>query len=157
MQIWLNQLDGSTTVVNIPSDCTLEQFIELFNLGSARLVCQGSHLNASSFAHLADNSNVYVTGDLDGGKKKKKKKVFTNKKKNKHIHKRVKLAVYTLYSVDGIHSSIQVKAMSVNKERLVLHVDLEPLWLSIGTDIIVDSAIPQLRWMPKLLRKIKKL
>jgi len=50
---------------------------------------------------LNENANIYVTGDLDGGKKKKKKKVFTTKKKNKHIHKRVKLAVYSLYSVDG--------------------------------------------------------
>jgi small subunit ribosomal protein S27Ae len=50
---------------------------------------------------LSDNANIYVTGDLDGGKKKKKKKVFTTKKKNKHIHKRVKLAVYSLYSVDA--------------------------------------------------------
>ncbi len=51
---------------------------------------------------LYNNANVYETADLDGGKKKKKKKVFTNKKKNKHIHKRVKLAAYSLYSVDGI-------------------------------------------------------
>jgi small subunit ribosomal protein S27Ae len=52
---------------------------------------------------LSENSNVYITGDLDGGKKKKKKKVYTTKKKNKHIHKRVKLSIYTLYGVDGIN------------------------------------------------------
>ena len=52
---------------------------------------------------LYENANLYVTGDLDGGKKKKKKKVYTTKKKNKHIHKRVKLAAYTLYGVDGTH------------------------------------------------------
>jgi hypothetical protein len=50
---------------------------------------------------VGEGANVYVTGDLEGGKKKKKKKVYTTKKKNKHIHKRVKLGIYTLYSVDG--------------------------------------------------------
>ena len=50
---------------------------------------------------IENNANLYLTGDLDGGKKKKKKKVYTTKKKNKHIHKRVKLAIYNLYSVDS--------------------------------------------------------
>jgi len=50
---------------------------------------------------LNENANVYITGDLDGGKKKKKKKVYTAKKKNKHIHKKTPGAIYSLYSVDG--------------------------------------------------------
>ena len=50
---------------------------------------------------LEVNANVYVTDGLDGGKKKKKKKVFSTKKKNKHIHKRIKLLPLTLYSVAG--------------------------------------------------------
>ena len=50
---------------------------------------------------LCDNANVYVTGDLDGGKKKKKKKAYTTKKKNKHIHKKIKLLPLSLYAVDG--------------------------------------------------------
>ena len=53
-----------------------------------------------------DGSASQVTGDLDGGKKKKKKRVYTSKKKNKHIHKRVKLAIYTLYGVDGTYNLI---------------------------------------------------
>ena len=40
--------------------------------------------------------------------------------------------------------------MSHNKERLVLHVDLEPLWDNIGIVITVDSATPQSRWTQKL-------
>ena len=55
----------------------------------------------TSAGQLADNANVYVTGDLDGGKKKKKKKAYTTKKKNKHIHKKIKLLPLSLYSVDG--------------------------------------------------------
>jgi len=156
MRIWLNQLDGTSLQAIIPADCTLEQFIAEYNLGEARLVCQGSHLNASSFALLAENSNVYVTGDLDGGKKKKKKKVFTNKKKNKHIHKRVKLAVYTLYSVDGTNLSIQEKATLHNKERPVHHADPELLWPNTGTDITADSVTPLLRWMLKLLKRTNR-
>jgi len=50
---------------------------------------------------LINDSNVYVSGDLDGGKKKKKKKAFTTKKKNKHIHKSIKLLPLSLYAVDG--------------------------------------------------------
>ena len=69
-----------------------------------RLVVQGSHLDADNIdTILFEGANVYVTGDLEGGKKKKKKKVYTTKKKNKHIHKRVKMGIYSLYSVDGIY------------------------------------------------------
>jgi len=50
---------------------------------------------------LFENSNVYLTSDLDGGKKKKKKKVYATKKKNKHIHKKISKLALTLYSVDG--------------------------------------------------------
>jgi len=47
--------------------------------------------------------------------------------------------------------------MLVNNARLVLLVGLGHSWLNTGTDIIVDSVIPLLRWMLRLLRKIKKL
>lgn len=102
MKIWLNQLDGSCASISLSTECSLEHFINEYNLGLCRLVCQGSHLTQANFSTLlTDNSNVYVIGDLDGGKKKKKKKVYATKKKNKHIHKRTKLSIYTLYSVDG--------------------------------------------------------
>jgi small subunit ribosomal protein S27Ae len=50
---------------------------------------------------LNNNSNLFVTADLDGGKKKKKKKVYTTKKKNKHIHKKLPGLTLSLYTVDG--------------------------------------------------------
>jgi hypothetical protein len=66
------------------------------------LICQGEHINTTNLLlSLVDNSNVYVTADLDGGKKKKKKKVYTTKKKNKHIHKKNPGATLSLYTVDG--------------------------------------------------------
>ena len=101
----------------------------------------------TSIGQLADNANVYVTGDLDGGKKKKKKKAYTTKKKNKHIHKKIKLLPLSLYAVDGNILLIQLKEVSPSKERLVLHVDPELLWPNIGIVITVGSAIPPLRWM----------
>jgi small subunit ribosomal protein S27Ae len=101
MQIWLNRLDGCTQLATLHGE-SFEQFLAEYELAGARLVCKGTHLTSDNFQSLLlEGANVYLTSDLDGGKKKKKKKVFTNKKKNKHIHKRVKLAVYSLYSVDG--------------------------------------------------------
>ena len=97
MQIFLHNLDGTQQVVQLTPEITLEQLLQ--EQGS-RLVCQGSIL--TSLEGLNDNANVYVTGDLDGGKKKKKKKVFTTKKKNKHIHKKIKLLPLSLYSIDGM-------------------------------------------------------
>ena len=97
MQIFLHQLDGSQTVVSIDQCTTLESLLSQ-SVGS-RLVYQG--VNLRSLDCLCENANVYVTGDLDGGKKKKKKKAYTTKKKNKHIHKKIKLLPLSLYAVDG--------------------------------------------------------
>lgn len=99
MQIWLHQLDGTAQLATVEE---LQQLIALAENTRGRLVCQGSHLTLENSDMLTEGSNVYVVGDLDGGKKKKKKKVYTTKKKNKHIHKRVKMSIYSLYSVDGI-------------------------------------------------------
>jgi ubiquitin-small subunit ribosomal protein S27Ae len=99
MQIFLHLLDGSQTVAQISQETTLESLLATLNASNCRVVYQGICLN--SLDSLSENANLYLTGDLDGGKKKKKKKVYTTKKKNKHIHKRVKLGIYTLYSVDG--------------------------------------------------------
>lgn len=155
MRIWLNQIDGTCTQVTVSS---FEQLIEECNNTQTRLVCQGSHLNGLNFSELlTEGANVYVTGDLEGGKKKKKKKVYTTKKKNKHIHKRVKLSIYTLYGVDGKRISIQVKETSPNRERHALHAGLEPLWLSIGIGTTAGSATQLLRWMLKPSRRTRKL
>jgi hypothetical protein len=97
MQIFLHNLDGSQAVVNISEQTSVESLL-CGSIGT-RLVYQGAILN--SLDSLCDNANVYVTGDLDGGKKKKKKKAFTTKKKNKHIHKKIKLLPLSLYAVDG--------------------------------------------------------
>jgi small subunit ribosomal protein S27Ae len=53
----------------------------------------------SDMSSLEQESTVFVSAPLLGGKRKKK--VFTTKKKNKHIHKKEKLATLKLYSVKG--------------------------------------------------------
>jgi small subunit ribosomal protein S27Ae len=107
MQIFIHHIDGTQSVAQIAENTTIESLLESFNALNCRVIYQGCSL--SSLESLCENANLYLTGDLDGGKKKKKKKVYTTKKKNKHIHKRVKLGIYTLYSVDGIPIFIQAK------------------------------------------------
>ena len=48
---------------------------------------------------LEEESTVFVNAPLLGGKRKKK--VYTTKKKNKHKHRKEKLATLKLYSVKG--------------------------------------------------------
>jgi hypothetical protein len=157
MRFWLNQIDGSCSQIVVSSDSTFESLIEEYNLSSARLICQGSQIDSTNFLELlCEDINVYVTGDLDGGKKKKKKKVYTTKKKNKHIHKRVKLSIYTLYGVDGIYPFTQEKETLPNNERLAHHADLELSWPNIGIGITADFATPPSRWMLKPSKRTNK-
>ncbi len=99
MQIFLHNLDGSQKVIHLVQLSSVEDLLLLSNSAGSRLICEGSILR--SLDTLNENANIYVTGDLDGGKKKKKKKAFTTKKKNKHIHKKIKLLPLSLYSVDS--------------------------------------------------------
>lgn len=154
MQIFLNQLDGSQCIVQIEQHTTLHSLLASFNLSACRLVYQGACL--SSLAQVAENANLWVTGDLEGGKKKKKKKVYTTKKKNKHIHKRVKLGIYTLYSVDRTPSPTQPRATSPSNAKPVPPADPAPSWPNTGTDTTVGSAIPPSRWTPKPSKRTNK-
>ena len=99
MQVFLHQLDGSVNTVDLSSFESVEGLLCAFNAANCRVVYQGSHV--LSLEDIQNGANLYLTGDLDGGKKKKKKKVYTTKKKGHHIHKRVKMGIYSLYSVDG--------------------------------------------------------
>ncbi len=107
MQVFLHQLDGSVRTVDLSEFDCLESLLSAYEAVDCRVVYQGAHL--SSLDGVECNANLYLTGDLDGGKKKKKKKVYTTKKKGKHIHKNVKMGIYNLYSVDGIVNMIQAR------------------------------------------------
>jgi hypothetical protein len=141
MQIFLHLLDGSQQIVDLDSETSIEQ---LLSCGGTRLVYQGAVLR--SLSALGDLANVYVTGDLDGGKKKKKKKAFITKKKNKHIHKRIKLLPLSLYSVDGTPPLTQPKARSPTSASPAPPAAPAPSWRSTGTATTVGSATPPLRW-----------
>ena len=97
MQIFLHQLDGSQTLVELNEFSTLENLLS--QCSGSKLIYQGAILR--SLESLVDNANVYANADLEGGKKKKKKKAYTTKKKNKHIHKSIKLLPLNLYAVDN--------------------------------------------------------
>jgi len=99
MQVFLHRLDGQVTLIDLQQFSSVDELLQSVGSSACRIVYQGAHLN--TLESVQSNANLYLTGDLDGGKKKKKKKVYTTKKKNKHIHKRVKMGIYSLYSVDG--------------------------------------------------------
>ena len=104
MQIFVHLLDGSQQTVAISDEMTLEQVKELLlQRGdisdlSQNLIAGGMILHSTSA--LKEGTNIFVDGDLDGGKKKKKKKVYTTKKKGKHIHKKEKMHTLKLYGID---------------------------------------------------------
>ena len=99
MQVFLHHLDGSVTNIDPAQYNSVQTLLEAHNAAECRAVYQGTHL--SSLEELNNNAAVYITADLSGGKRKRKKKVYTTKKKNKHIHKKIKMGIYNLYSVDG--------------------------------------------------------
>ena len=107
MQVFVHHLDGSVATVDPAQFNSVQALLDEFNASTCRAVYQGSHL--SSLEELNNNAAVYITADLSGGKRKRKKKVYTTKKKNKHIHKKIKMGIYNLYSVDGIFPLIQAR------------------------------------------------
>lgn len=73
------------------------------DLSHVKLVSEGHVLSDAEILllSLTEESTVYMTAGLDGGKKKKKKKAHTTKKKTKHRHTTIKLATLKFYSVDN--------------------------------------------------------
>lgn len=107
MQLFLHLLDGSQQALQVESASTVADLIDERGLLGCRLVCEGAVLSHDlQLVNLKQGSNVYVNGGLEGGKRKRKKKVYTTKKKNKHIHKKIKLLTLSLYNVDGNSFSI---------------------------------------------------
>lgn len=154
MQVFIHQLDGSVATADPAQFDSLQGLLASLNAEECRAVCQGS--NIDSLDGLFPNANVYLTADLSGGKRKRKKKVYTTKKKNKHIHKKIKMGIYTLYAVDSNSSTIQRRAKSLKTERPAPHADQVSSWASTGTDIIAVSATPPSRWTLKQSRRTKK-
>ena len=104
MQVFVHLLDGTQQRLAINDQMSLEQVKEMLLQSGAiadlkqNLIASGCILRSTS--RLAEGSNIFVDGDLDGGKKKKKKKVYTTKKKGKHIHKKEKMHTLKLYGIE---------------------------------------------------------
>ena len=102
-----------------------------------------------------EESTLYVLLDLEGGGKKRKKKSYNTPKKNKHKHKKVKLAVLKYYKVGA--RALQRRQIrhcrfvrrSKTRARFVVYVvnvhrnSVVPVysWLLIMTVIIVVNAV----------------
>lgn len=148
MQVFVHQLDGSVVNLNVTEFASLDSLLLSLGAEECRAIYQGAHV--SSLEELTNNANVYLTADLSGGKRKRKKKVYTTKKKNKHIHKKVKMGIYNIYSVDGTFHTTQARATSLNSARPVPPADPASSWDSTGTATTAVSATPPSRWTPRL-------
>jgi small subunit ribosomal protein S27Ae len=104
MHILVKTLTGRTETINISSTSSIENIrneIEVaFGIPSdeQKLILEGKSLNFGT-VELKEESCIYLTVDIDGGKKKKKKK--TKKPKRHHKKKKVNLAVVNYYKVEG--------------------------------------------------------
>eukprot|EP01017_Pseudomicrothorax_dubius_P031492 TRINITY_DN402_c0_g2_i1.p1 TRINITY_DN402_c0_g2~~TRINITY_DN402_c0_g2_i1.p1 ORF type:complete len:184 (-),score=75.82 TRINITY_DN402_c0_g2_i1:153-704(-) len=108
MQVFVKTLSQRTEALDVAADWTVEQVKEaIFKVSGVdpamqKLNFSGRMLeNGQTLAdvQISNESTLYLSLALLGGKKKKK--VFTTKKKIKHKHKNIKLNVLNLYSIDG--------------------------------------------------------
>ncbi len=102
MQIFLST--GNTTqtlevTANTSFSAFQEQVSAVSGMDLSMTTLSHNGLVMSDLSALENESTVFVSAPLLGGKRKKK--VYTTKKKNKHIHKKEKLATLKLYSVKG--------------------------------------------------------
>ncbi|CAF1241920.1 unnamed protein product [Adineta ricciae] len=109
MQIFVRTLDDRTLTLNVQSDDTVNDVKELVEqregipADEQRLTLGGITLDDEltlDQCRVEEESTLYVLLDLEGGGKKRKKKSYNTPKKNKHKHKKVKLAVLKYYKVE---------------------------------------------------------
>jgi small subunit ribosomal protein S27Ae len=94
------ELGPSATVTDVHS---LIEAREGIPAEEQRLLFAGRQLEAASTlasCGVTDDSQLYILMRLMGGGKKRKKKTYTKPKKQKHVHKKIKLRVLKFYKVD---------------------------------------------------------
>jgi len=110
MQVFVKSISEGSQVYTVEPNETIlnlkEKIQEKEGIASnlMRLLYAGHSLeDAETLAamEIEENATLHLALDLQGGKKKRKKKVYTTKKKIKHKHQNVKLAVLKFYTIDG--------------------------------------------------------
>jgi small subunit ribosomal protein S27Ae len=125
MQIFVRTLDDRTLTLDVQSEDTINDIKEIVEqregnrcfmpsidrnvsvclgipVDEQRLTLGGISLDDEltlDECRVEEESTLYVLLDLEGGGKKRKKKSYNTPKKNKHKHKKVKLAVLKYYKV----------------------------------------------------------
>lgn len=119
--VFITDLQGQTQVYNLDQDLTTselkQKIYERTQISPEfqRLIYQGAQLEDTQVlsAQLLEESTLYLTLGLSGGKKGKKKN-YTTKKKNKHKHKSTKLSTLKYYSIDKDNKVVRVRKVCVN-------------------------------------------
>lgn len=119
--VFVQDLQGQTQVYNLEGDVPASELKRLIyertqiSPDFQRLIYQGSVLEDSEVlsASLMEESTLYLTLGLAGGKKGKKKN-YTTKKKNKHKHKSTKLSTLKYYSIDKDNKVVRVRKVCAN-------------------------------------------
>ncbi|CAK5032487.1 unnamed protein product [Meloidogyne enterolobii] len=122
MQLFVKTLEGKTLIFDVDASDTVEhvkskiQNLENTPVEEQRLICAGVQFqdgNTLADYKLEEHSTVHLSLSLLGGGKKRKKKQYTGPKKQKHVRKKVKLAVLKLYKIDD-NGQIQRQRIECN-------------------------------------------
>eukprot|EP00928_Gymnodinium_smaydae_P004480 TRINITY_DN1151_c0_g1_i4.p2 TRINITY_DN1151_c0_g1~~TRINITY_DN1151_c0_g1_i4.p2 ORF type:complete len:157 (+),score=58.69 TRINITY_DN1151_c0_g1_i4:77-547(+) len=110
MQLFVREVGGRTLSVCVDANASVATLqneiaqLEGASVTEQRVIFGGRSLLAEdvlSACGVADESTLFLSGELEGGAKKRKKKTYTKPKKIKHKRKKVKLAVLKFYKVDS--------------------------------------------------------
>jgi ubiquitin-small subunit ribosomal protein S27Ae len=121
MQIFVKTIQDETLSLQIDPLSTIQSLKDQISLQTSvpsdlqRLVYQGAILSDEQLISesLMEESTLYLSLGLLGGKKGKKKN-YTTKKKNKHKHKGIKFSTLKYYSIDKEKKVVRMRKVCAN-------------------------------------------